>query len=303
MKAGLLALPFVALGSLVVACVGDSPGPTATPDGGTQNDGGTLPDGATCDAPKKSCTKGSSTVCTDVSSDDQNCGDCNAACAAGATCKSSKCACTDATKTYCDKGGVGTCADLGADPNNCGACGNKCVNQHCTAGECDRVVFVTKVPFSTNLGGLSGADAICQSEAKDAGLSGTFQAWLSDGNVGPSTRFTTKSKTPYVLADGATVVAPSFAALSAGIQHVINLAPDATQVTAQYDIMSNTNTAGANDSVSFNCSGWTSSTSDGTAYQSYYQGDLTKTSTWSTQSSSFINCNPNLLQRFYCFQQ
>ena len=156
MKAWLLALPAF----VVAACVGDTT--SSTHDGGTP-DTGTPGDASTCDAPKQICTKGPTSICTDVSSDDQNCGACNTTCATGSTCKSSKCLCTDTTQTYCDKGGVGTCADLQTDPNNCGACGNKCINSHCTAGECDRVVFVTKATHSTDLGGLSGAVSICLS--------------------------------------------------------------------------------------------------------------------------------------------
>ncbi|MDE0205503.1 MAG: hypothetical protein OXP66_05695, partial [Candidatus Tectomicrobia bacterium] len=40
-------------------------------------------------------------------------------------------------------------------------------------------VFVTKAAFQGNFGGLAGADARCQSAARDAGLPGLFRAWLS----------------------------------------------------------------------------------------------------------------------------
>jgi len=54
-----------------------------------------------------------------------------------------------------------------------------------------KVVFVTKSAGSSDLKtwtkaggntGLGAADAICQSEANEAGLEGTFKAWLSDTN-------------------------------------------------------------------------------------------------------------------------
>jgi hypothetical protein len=41
-------------------------------------------------------------------------------------------------------------------------------------------VFVTSATHNGNLGGLLGADAICQTAANIAGLSGTYRAWLSD---------------------------------------------------------------------------------------------------------------------------
>src|SRR5262249_42934796 len=40
-------------------------------------------------------------------------------------------------------------------------------------------VFVTSTTHDGNLGGLDGADAICASLAANAGLSGTYKAWLS----------------------------------------------------------------------------------------------------------------------------
>jgi hypothetical protein len=41
-------------------------------------------------------------------------------------------------------------------------------------------VFVTKDEFDGNLGGLAGADALCQAAADEALLGGTWTAWLSD---------------------------------------------------------------------------------------------------------------------------
>ncbi len=41
-------------------------------------------------------------------------------------------------------------------------------------------VFVTSQTFKGNMGGAAGADALCQQAADDAGLGGTFVAWISD---------------------------------------------------------------------------------------------------------------------------
>jgi hypothetical protein len=286
-----------------LACVGDvGPG---TNDGGVDAAADSGNEAAACSAPKTSCTKGPNTVCTDTSSDDQNCGQCNSVCGSGATCVTSSCACSDPAKTYCTSGAAGACYDVKTDPNNCGKCGNKCPNTHCTAGECDRVVFLSKNTYSTNLAGPTGADTTCTSEATTAGLNGTYMAWLSSGTLGPSSRFTTKSSTPYVLADGTTEVAASFADLANGLKHAINMGPDKTTINTSMNVMTNTSSNGAGDSVSFDCAGWTSTTTDNTAYTSYYQGDATQTSaaTWSTQGSTFTHCNANLIQRIYCFQQ
>src|SRR4051812_50129369 len=55
-------------------------------------------------------------------------------------------------------------------------------------------------------GGLANADGICQVAADDAGLGGTYKAWLSDNTASPSTRFTHATQ-PYVLPNGVQVAA------------------------------------------------------------------------------------------------
>ncbi|MFT4039525.1 MAG: hypothetical protein QM692_15160 [Thermomicrobiales bacterium] len=50
-------------------------------------------------------------------------------------------------------------------------------------------VFLTSTLQNGKLGGLAGADALCQGLAEDAGLSGTYMAWLSDTASSPGTRF------------------------------------------------------------------------------------------------------------------
>ena len=51
-------------------------------------------------------------------------------------------------------------------------------------------VFVTSATYKgQNIGGVTAADAICQSHADAAGLDGTFLAWLSDSTSSPATRF------------------------------------------------------------------------------------------------------------------
>jgi hypothetical protein len=44
-------------------------------------------------------------------------------------------------------------------------------------------VFITKYDYNGNLGGLEGADKICQSEAKMRGLDGNWKAFLGDDNI------------------------------------------------------------------------------------------------------------------------
>jgi hypothetical protein len=49
-------------------------------------------------------------------------------------------------------------------------------------------VFVSSLQHDGNLGGAAGADALCTVCAQDAGLPGTYQAWVSDGAQGPLAR-------------------------------------------------------------------------------------------------------------------
>ncbi len=68
-------------------------------------------------------------------------------------------------------------------------------------GCASKKVFVTSETYTSNLGGLAGADQKCNALAATAGLSGTYMAWLSDSSAGPDTRFT-RSDIPYALVDG-----------------------------------------------------------------------------------------------------
>lgn len=59
------------------------------------------------------------------------------------------------------------------------------------------MVFLTSDEHTGNMGGLAGADAICQARARSAGLQGTFKAWLSDSNTSAAERLT-HSAVPYI---------------------------------------------------------------------------------------------------------
>jgi hypothetical protein len=52
------------------------------------------------------------------------------------------------------------------------------------------LIFVTSTVHTCALGGLTGADAICQARAQASSLPGTYKAWLADANGSPSTRMT-----------------------------------------------------------------------------------------------------------------
>ena len=164
-------------------------------------------------------------------------------------------------------------------------------------------MLVTSEMFNGNMGGLDGADAICQGLADDAGLAGDYMAWLSTAQDSPSTRFT-QSDMPYVLVNG-TVVANSWADLTDGtLASAINL----TETGGQPPV-GNTSCAGggfqtvwtatlqAGQSVNANntCSGWTS-----TGGGSYWGRADSSNSFW-TGWCSGNSCA--WLSPIYCFQQ
>jgi cysteine-rich repeat protein len=69
--------------------------------------------------------------------------------------------------------------------------GNNVVADGCSMCTWDpKIAFVTSTTHTGNLGGLAGADAICQARAQAANLPGTYLAWLSTAQGSPSTRFT-----------------------------------------------------------------------------------------------------------------
>ncbi len=68
------------------------------------------------------------------------------------------------------------------------------------------MVFLSSLRYPGSLGGLSGADAKCQSLADVAGLPGSYKAWLSDSTSAPASRFT-RSPGPYQLVNGVTIAA------------------------------------------------------------------------------------------------
>ncbi|MCA9715077.1 MAG: DUF4215 domain-containing protein [Myxococcales bacterium] len=70
--------------------------------------------------------------------------------------------------------------------------GNLVDNDGCSS-QCDYEVkraFVSSQLFSGDMGGLMGADASCQQLADQAGLPGTYLAWLSTFTTSPAARFT-----------------------------------------------------------------------------------------------------------------
>lgn len=158
-------------------------------------------------------------------------------------------------------------------------------------------MFTTSVRYTGLLGGLLGADALCQQRASAAGLSGVYMAWLSTATDSPATRFA-QNPGRYVRADGVPVAA-DWAELVSGVL-LTNL--DRTE-TGQFI---------ANDREA-----WTNTAADGTPYAT---DRLVTCAGWNASSSEFSSRVGETDQvdedwtsshddpcdnewRLYCFQQ
>lgn len=197
--------------------------------------------------------------------------------------------------------------DLQTDAQNCGACGARCASGVCAAGECARRAFVTSDRFAPGFGSLAQADALCQRAASEAGVDGSFMAWLSDDTASPSTRFV-RGKGPYLRLDGLPI-ASGFGELLAGkLQHPLNVTElgrpaDGTRDTYVYTGTQADGTlvriapSAANAALGATCQGWKVSTDR--AWAAYGTFDTTAAS-W-TYGGNRVPCTTEL--PLYCFEQ
>lgn len=166
-------------------------------------------------------------------------------------------------------------------------------------------VFLTFLQYQGfGLGGVAGADAICQDMAIDAGLSGTYRAWISGDLLAssPSARFT-RSDTPYVRTDGVTV-ADDWADLTDGTLKVpiVTTADGMGLDICGPHVWTNTRAdgtpGGGSDGTSDSCGEW--SVSDPGIFG--HQGYAFRADSWWTQASgSARECSDR--KHLYCFEQ
>ncbi len=160
-----------------------------------------------------------------------------------------------------------------------------------------KTVFATSTAQNGNLGGMTGADALCQSLANAASLEGTYLAWLSDSTGSPITRFT-QATVPYVRVDG-TVIADDWADLTDGdIQAPINI--DETGAIVSGNAWSNTDPDGSKTAKDISCADWTRTFFVPGAPETGFVGNTIQTNgTWTLD---VIGLCPGAA-RLYCFEQ
>lgn len=121
-------------------------------------------------------------------------------------------------------------------------------------------IFATNSSYNGNLGGLSGADAICQANATSNGYSGTWIAFLSDSTTSIASRLT-NMKYPVVRANDGLLIDPSNL-FDGFLDGGVALSPSRHVWTG-----SNVNGTSHSD----NCNNWTANAYP--AYGQYGQGD------------------------------
>jgi hypothetical protein len=155
-------------------------------------------------------------------------------------------------------------------------------------------VFVTSTEYGGVLGGLAGADAICQTLASQAGLPGAYKAWLSDSTASPSTRFV-RSRGPYRLLDG-TRIADNWEDLTDGLLAApIDVTESGGAVAGSTGVWTHTEPEGTARSGDDHCGNWSSASGDGDTGTHTVAGDDRWTQ-WGADP-----CNTG--QHLYCFQQ
>ena len=123
-------------------------------------------------------------------------------------------------------------------------------------------VFITEHNVNTtgfgsgNLGGLAGADNICQTRANGAGLTGNYKAWVSSSSLSAATRML-QFNGEYRLING-TKIADNWADLVDGsLDHPINVTENGITIPGTIPVYTGTNTNGTTDG-SNTCSDWNS---------------------------------------------
>ena len=162
-----------------------------------------------------------------------------------------------------------------------------------------KTVFVTSETYTGNLGGLAGADAKCQERANDAGLPGTYKAWLSASTNSVSERFDRSfDDFPFVRTDGVRI-ANNWGDLTDGTLLVAIDRNEFGNSGGVDRVWTNSDASGdsaaTENDPTLACYDWTSTSG------SSFIGDVTATS--SRQWALFTSGPCNNQYRLYCFQQ
>ncbi len=155
-------------------------------------------------------------------------------------------------------------------------------------------VFVTSTYSNGDLGGLLGADGMCQARADAASLGGSWKAWICTDSEDAATRLE-HNDDGYRLLSG-TIVADNWVDLTDGsLNHAINRTELDTELFAG-DVWTNCDTDGTIIHSDYDCTDWTSPT-----IPAGYIGNADRTDAWWTFRTQY-GCGFTQ-GRLYCFEQ
>ena len=239
-------------------------------------------------------------------------------CAAGPDCMNGICnggncaapSCNDNVKngTELDVDCAGSCGASTCKVGQTCTDNTQCISQMCAGTNvciAPKRVFVTNARFTgAQIGGLTGADAKCQTEADAAGLGGMYKAWLSDLTGSPSTRFTKSLVAPYTRTDGF-VLAQNWDDLTDGTisgvinRNAMNQAAGGGPVcdTNNVWVWTNTSKMGTPSSDTNHCNNWTAATG-GSVW-----GRTDVTDFWTDSCFGGIDFCGTRMAPIYCFEQ
>lgn len=159
------------------------------------------------------------------------------------------------------------------------------------AGPRANVAFVTSSVHRGDFGGVAGADAICADRAADAGLPGTFLAWLSTGGIPAHARL--DGSRGWRRTDGAALVPSGPSDLITG-RIIVPLAMDELGRDARVGLAGAWTGTAWNGNQEADCDGWSNAVANGRdGAPARGGGGFTDT---------FGNANCGQLRRLYCFE-
>jgi len=184
-------------------------------------------------------------------------------------------------------GPAGTCDSGLCCPSNLLNEGNGCL---VNGLESDDLVFVTYGQYPGNLGDIASYDAICNAEAADVNLGGTYRAFMSDSSQDAGDVI---GVGPYYNIFGVVIAASKIDLLSPlSLQDAI-ATPYTTIPTLPWAW---TGTAGDGTATGFDCSDW----SDGGAAGTAGRTDLLTSPEW-IRGTDAGNCATS--EHIYCFKE
>ncbi|MBW2262930.1 MAG: hypothetical protein JRG91_13215 [Deltaproteobacteria bacterium] len=165
--------------------------------------------------------------------------------------------------------------------------------------ESGRIIFVSTGDFNVT-SGLSGADALCASDASTYGaLSGrSFLAFLASSGTTAASRFS-GGTTPIVRVDGLRVADHFTALTTSDLIHPPSIKADGSTETWRVFVgANNPTTAGT---ASFTCNGWTSTSSSATEGFAYSVSVLTGARQWFGNTSGSCSSHTSTVP-VYCLE-